>query len=74
MTSISVKELRKNLATIANRVHEGESFAVYRRSKLAFKIVPPNTVTGEQWDTVVDFTQGSKTDGLPIEDALKLCS
>jgi antitoxin (DNA-binding transcriptional repressor) of toxin-antitoxin stability system len=72
---ISIKELRTLLAEIADRVQKGERFRVIRRSKPAFKIIPVHIVLpdeGEEgWETVVDFTEGGKTKGAPVEDVLK---
>ena len=70
---ISIKELRQNLSSIADRVERGESYRVIRRSKPSFCIMkidaePPE----EKWETVVDFTDGGKTEGMPIEDVMKI--
>ena len=70
--SISIKELRENLAGIADRVAEGESFEVIRRSKPAFKIVPSGTETDEKWETVIDFTEGGKKKGMPAKDFIRV--
>lgn len=70
---ISIKELRTNLADIADKVERGESFRVIRRSKPSFYIVKIDTEAPEEgWETVVDFTDGGKTKGMPAEDVMKI--
>jgi len=72
-TDISIKELRENLSDIATRVEQGESFRVIRRSKPSFVIVSIDTdVSKEGWETVVDFTDGGKSAGMPVEDVMKI--
>lgn len=69
---ISIKELRQNLSRVADRVEKGESFRVIRRSKPAFIIMKIDAeMPEEQWETVVDFTDGGKTKGVSPEEALK---
>ncbi|MFH0770925.1 MAG: hypothetical protein V1926_06160 [Candidatus Peregrinibacteria bacterium] len=69
---ISIKELRANLSLIADHVERGESYRVIRRSKPSFYIVKIDAeVPEEGWETVVDFTDGGKTEGVPIEKVLK---
>lgn len=70
---ISIKDLRMNLSEIANRVEKGESYRVIRRSKPSFYIVKIDSeVPDEHWETVVDFTDGGKSAGMPIEDVVKI--
>lgn len=70
---ISIKELRANLSNIADCVEKGESYRVIRRSKPSFYIVKIDAeVPEEGWETVVDFTDDGKTDGMPAKDVLKL--
>lgn len=69
---ISIKELRQHLAQVADRVEKGESFRVIRRSKPSFIIMKVDAeVPEEGWETVVDFTDGGKTKGVPIQRVLK---
>ena len=69
---ISIKELRENLAEIADRVEKGESYRVIRRSKPSFYIVKIDTEAPEEgWETVVDFTDSGKEAGAPLGDVLK---
>ena len=74
MTDISIRDLRQNLATVADKVDAGEQFEVYRRSKPAFKIVPVDTPIDDEWETVIDFTEGGKADGVCIEDLVNVAS
>ena len=70
---ISIKELRENLSSIADRVEKGESYRVIRRSKPSFFIMSIDAeVPEEGWETVVDFTDGGKTSGMSGEDVLKI--
>lgn len=68
---ISIKDLRQNLSQIADRVEKGESFRVIRRSKPTFIIVKVDAeIPEEKWETVVDFTDGGKTHGVPLKEVL----
>ena len=68
---ISIKELRARLAEIADRVENGEAFRVIRRSKPSFVIMHIDADDPhEHWETVVDFTDGGKTEGVPAEDVI----
>lgn len=69
---ISIKELRQRLSEVADRVERGESFRVIRRSKPSFIVISIDAqVPEEGWDTVVDFTDGGKANGVPLEKVLK---
>lgn len=68
---ISIKNLRSNLANIADEVEGGESFVVIRRSEPSFKIVPVSAELDEGWETVIDFTKGGKEKGVKIQEALQ---
>ena len=69
---ISIKDFRANISRIADLVKEGKAFRVFRRSHLAFKVVPPETNTSEEeWETVIDFTENGKTKGVPITRVLQ---
>lgn len=73
---ISIKDFRAQLADIADVVEKkGETFIVMRRSHRSFKIVPIDYVPeNEKWETVIDFTEGGKSKGIKIEDALQALS
>ncbi len=70
---IPIKELRARLAHVAEDVEKnGAWYRVIRRSKPSFYIVNIDTdLSEEKWETVVDFTNGGKTEGVPIEIVLK---
>lgn len=69
---ISIKELRENLADIADSVEQGKTYRVIRRSKPAFIIMKVDAdATEGEWETVVDFTDGGKTMGVPLKEVLK---
>ena len=69
---ISIKELRQNLSRIADRAENGESFRVIRRSKPAFIIMKVDAeIPEDKWETVVDFTDGGRTRGVPLEEVMK---
>lgn len=69
---ISIKEFRAHLADIAERVERGETFRVIRRSKPAFYVLKmKDELPDEEWETIIDFTEGGKTKGVPLEKVLK---
>ena len=70
---ISIKELRTHLSDVADQVEKGESFRVIRRSKPSFLIMKIDAdVSAEEWETVVDFTDGGKKTGMPVEEVMKI--
>ncbi|MDA1208963.1 MAG: hypothetical protein O2904_02940 [bacterium] len=71
---ISIKDFRMRLAEIADRVEKGEAFRVIRHSKPVFMVMKINENVDEieEWETVVDFTEGGKTTGMPIDDAIDM--
>lgn len=72
LKDISIKELRENLADVADKVEKGESYRVIRRSKPSFIIMSVDAqIPEEGWETVVDFTDGGKTNGVRIEEVIK---
>ena len=83
-TIIGLKELRENMEVYITKVHQGGSFVVVRKSKVVFRIAPPEEKkidmpeekklsTGERpqdvWEEVVDFTK-IKRGGVSIPDIL----
>ena len=75
LKDISIKELRENLASVADRVEKGESFRVIRRSKPSFfimKIDEDASGSGQEWETLVDFTDEGAKEGVALEDAIQL--
>lgn len=63
---IGVKELRQNLSKYTEKINQGYSFIVLKRSKPLFKISPFN---GEAWEEAVDFTK-IKKGGIKIDEIL----
>lgn len=69
---MSIKDLRQHLSDVADRAERGESFRIIRRSKPSFIIMSVDAeIPEEGWETVVDFTDGGRTNGVPIEKVLK---
>lgn len=64
---VGVKELRLNLGKYINKVSQGESFTIVRRSKPVFKITP--TEEESLWEPVIDFTK-IRRGGIPIKELL----
>jgi len=63
--AVGLKELRLNMDKYARKVHEGESFVVFNRTKPIFQIAPLD----EQWEEVIDFTK-IKKGGVNIDEIL----
>jgi antitoxin (DNA-binding transcriptional repressor) of toxin-antitoxin stability system len=70
MKNSSIKHFRQHLSEYADIVESGEAITVFRRSKAVFKVVPINTETDEQWETVIDFTEGGNKKGAAIDDVI----
>ncbi|MBS4013665.1 MAG: type II toxin-antitoxin system prevent-host-death family antitoxin [Bacteroidetes bacterium] len=64
---VGLKELRQNVSVYVNKVKQGKSFIVVKRSKPLFKIVPLE----EEgiWERVIDFTK-IKKGGVNVKDIL----
>lgn len=67
-TTVGLKELRENMEVFINRVNNGESITVYRRSTPLFKLTPINEDEGE-WETIIDFTK-EIGGGMPVDELL----
>ncbi|HMA77872.1 MAG TPA: type II toxin-antitoxin system prevent-host-death family antitoxin [Candidatus Paceibacterota bacterium] len=67
-TTVGLKELRENMETYIQRVNNGESITVFRRSTPLFKLTP---IDAEEagWETIVDFTKETGR-GVPVEELL----
>ena len=63
---ISLKNLRENMQTYSQKVEQGHSFIVLKRSKPIFRILP---VEDSTWEEVIDFTQ-IKKGGVDVKDLL----
>ncbi len=69
---ISIKELRAELSSVANRAEHGETFRVIRRSKPSFVIMKiDEEEIGQQWETVIDFTEKGTKTGVSLKAAIK---
>lgn len=64
---VGLKELREQTAPLIDRVQNGETLVVMRRSKPLFKISP---IDEDGWETVVDFTKFRKG-GISASDLIK---
>ncbi|MBI5254577.1 type II toxin-antitoxin system Phd/YefM family antitoxin [Candidatus Falkowbacteria bacterium] len=67
MTRVNLKEFRQNLDSYYQKVKDGESIIVTRRTEDLFKISPINTGA---WEEVIDFTKLQRG-GVNINDLLK---
>jgi prevent-host-death family protein len=67
--NIGLKELRENMETYIDRVNNGESLTIYRRSTPLFKISPIDDTADDNWETVVDFVKETGA-GVPIAELL----
>jgi len=67
-TTVGLKELRENMEAYIERVNNGESITVFRRSTPLFKLTP---VDAEEvgWEAIVDFTKETGR-GVPVEELL----
>ncbi|MEX1014070.1 MAG: type II toxin-antitoxin system prevent-host-death family antitoxin [Candidatus Paceibacterota bacterium] len=68
---VGLRELRENTKKYIDRVNKGESFLVLKRSKPIFKISSPEEIES-LWETVVDFTENGKKDGIEAEKLLEI--
>jgi len=64
---ITLKNLRENMQEYAQKVLDGRSFIVFKKSRPLFKIAPLNEGA---WEEVVDFTKIQKG-GVDINDILR---
>lgn len=64
---ITLKSLRDNMQAYAQKVQEGSSFIVFKRSRPLFKITP---VEEGPWEEVIDFTK-LQQGGVDIKALLK---
>lgn len=69
---IAIKEFRKNLSSFADLVSQGQTIIVIRRSEPAFKVIPIENLEGEdQWQELIDFTDGGKKKGIQANKLVK---
>jgi len=64
---ITLKNLRENMQDYAEKVKQGYSFIVFKKSQPLFKVSP---ITEGQWEEVIDFTKISKG-GVDIKELLE---
>lgn len=67
MNIIGLKELRQNFEHYSNKVKEGKTFIVVKKSRPLFKITPISE--DEDWEEVIDFTK-IKKGGVNIKNLL----
>ncbi len=63
---ITLKNLREKMVEYSEKVNQGESFIVFKRSKPIFKISP---VEDDLWEEIIDFTK-IKKGGVSIESLI----
>ncbi|MFH1191920.1 MAG: hypothetical protein V1655_00415 [bacterium] len=63
---VGLKELRYNMDKYAEKVKQGESFVIFKRSHPIFKICSAND---ELWEEIVDFTK-IKKGGVKVDEIL----
>lgn len=64
---IGLKEFRLDAEKFIERINNGESFTVLKRSKPAFKITPVDDE--DLWESVADFSKINKK-GVSISDLI----
>jgi len=64
---ITLKSLRENMLDYAQKIKQGYSFIVLKRSKPLFRISP---LEEGLWQEVIDFTKVKKG-GIDLKDLLK---
>jgi len=63
---VTLKNLRENMQDYAQKVQNGRSFIVFKRSKPLFKISP---IDLGSWEEVIDFTK-IKKGGVDLKELL----
>jgi len=64
---VTLKNLRENMQEYAQKVQNGDSFIVFKRSKPLFKITP---IEAGVWEEVIDFTK-IKKGGVNLKELLQ---
>lgn len=64
---ITLKNLRENMQDYAEKVKQGYSFIVFKKSQPLFKVSP---IEEGQWEEVIDFTKITKG-GIDIKELLQ---
>jgi len=69
-TIVGLRDLRENVEKYSQRITQGDSFIVVRRSKPLFKIVSPfEKHEDDQWEEIIDFTK-IKKGGVNIDELI----
>ena len=63
---ITLKNLREKMVEYSEKVSQGHSFIVFKKSKPIFKISP---VQSDPWEEVIDFTK-IKKGGVKLDEIL----
>lgn len=63
---ITLKNLREKMVEYCEKIKEGQSFIVFKKSKPVFKISP---LEAGKWEEVIDFTEIRKG-GVDIDELL----
>ena len=66
---VGLKELRENMEEYIEAVERGEKVTVVRRSKPVFVLQHPDD-DEDQWETVIDFTEGGTRPGVDAREVL----
>jgi prevent-host-death family protein len=66
---VGLKELRENIDRFIDRVDNGESFTIVRRSQPVFRLSPVDS-DGLGWESVADFTEIDER-GVSARDILR---
>lgn len=66
---VGLKELRENMEEYIAAVERGEKVTVVRRSKPVFVLQHPDD-DEDQWETVIDFTEGGTQSGVDMREVL----
>ncbi len=67
---IGLRDLRENLKSYSEKIAQGNSFMVVKRSKPIFKIIPPfSGKQEEKWEEAIDFTK-IKKGGVEIDELI----
>lgn len=67
---VGLKELRENMEEYIEAVERGEKVTVVRRSKPVFVLQHPDD-DEDQWETVIDFTEGGTRPGVSAKELLE---
>ncbi|MFA6227474.1 MAG: hypothetical protein WC631_03310 [Candidatus Paceibacterota bacterium] len=65
---IPFKDFRVNADKYIRALEKGMSFVVVKRSKAIFRLEP----VGEKWETLIDFTEGGKKEGIRVEKLISI--